>query len=143
MDLQNSALSAIVGLMIVQGGNVIVKNVLKGRRSCIFRNFPVKPGYCCFCLGNTRQSASKRMEPFVTDRSKWYDHIEDHLNELRDFSCSHPACCVEFENIKDLRDHLVLPQHAQTSFSYLNCFYRGVLRVLLIGWVCAGTTLKR
>jgi hypothetical protein len=74
----------------------------------IFRNFPVKPGYCCFCLGNTRQSASKRMEQYVTDRSKWYDHIEGHLNKLGcDFSCSHPACCVEFGNIKDLRHHLV------------------------------------
>jgi len=74
----------------------------------IFRNFPVKPGYCCFCLGNTRQSASKRMEQYVTDRSKWYDHIECHLNKLGcDFSCSHPACCVEFQNVKDLRDHLV------------------------------------
>ena len=25
----------------------------------IFRKFPVKPVYCCFCLGNTRQSASR------------------------------------------------------------------------------------
>ncbi|KAN0069665.1 hypothetical protein V8E54_011971 [Elaphomyces granulatus] len=34
MDLQNSALSAIVGLMIVQGGNVIAKSILNGQRSC-------------------------------------------------------------------------------------------------------------
>ena len=48
------------------------------------------------------------MEQFVTDRSKWYDHIEGHLNEQGcDFSCSHPACCIEFENIEDLRHHLV------------------------------------
>jgi hypothetical protein len=34
MDLQNSALSAIVGSMIVQGGNAIVKSILNGQRSC-------------------------------------------------------------------------------------------------------------
>jgi hypothetical protein len=74
----------------------------------VFRNVPVKPGYCCFCLGNTRQSAPKRMEQFVTDRSKWYDHIEGHLTELgRDSSCPHPACCVEFESVQDLRHHLM------------------------------------
>jgi hypothetical protein len=34
MNLQSSALSAIVGLMIVQGGNIIAKSILKGQRSC-------------------------------------------------------------------------------------------------------------
>jgi hypothetical protein len=34
MALQNSAFNAIVGLMIVQSGNVIAKNILTSQRSC-------------------------------------------------------------------------------------------------------------
>jgi hypothetical protein len=48
------------------------------------------------------------MEQFVTDRRKWYNHIEGHLKELTgDFSCHHPACSLEFESLKELRHHLV------------------------------------
>ena len=68
----------------------------------IFRNALVKPGY------NTAQSSPRRMEQFVTDRRKWYNHIEGHLKELTgDFSCHHPACSLEFESLKELRHHLV------------------------------------
>ncbi|PYI00196.1 hypothetical protein BO71DRAFT_455086 [Aspergillus ellipticus CBS 707.79] len=63
----------------------------------IFRNAPVKPGYCPFCLGDTTRSFSCRME----------HHIEGHLNRIKgNFFCGHPACSVKFENLNELRHHL-------------------------------------
>ncbi|KAF7169446.1 hypothetical protein CNMCM6106_004351 [Aspergillus hiratsukae] len=58
----------------------------------IFRNCPVKPGYCPFCLGNPSLGPIRQMEQYL-DMSKWYDHVHSHLSHLSgEFHCRHPAC---------------------------------------------------
>ncbi|KAJ6001624.1 zinc finger protein [Penicillium canescens] len=74
----------------------------------IFRNAPIKPGLCPFCLGAKREKPSKRMFQFVLSPPKWHSHIEDHLKELKhDFDCKHPACSTTFKSLEELTYHLV------------------------------------
>jgi carbonic anhydrase len=74
----------------------------------IFRNAPIKPGLCPFCLGVRREKPSKRMFQFVLSPPKWHSHIEDHLKELKlDFDCKHPACSTTFRSLEELTYHLV------------------------------------
>jgi hypothetical protein len=56
----------------------------------IFRNVPVKAGYCPFCLGKTHDEPCQRMRQF-TDPVKWYDHIDAHLANIKDnnYTCRH------------------------------------------------------
>lgn len=74
----------------------------------MFRNAPIKAGFCPFCLGNKKRLASKRMIQFVTSSSEWYSHIEDHLKELgENFRCEHPACSLNFDSLEALTYHLM------------------------------------
>jgi hypothetical protein len=73
----------------------------------MFRNAPVKAGYCPFCLGNTDLQPQQRMRQFIIDRSEWYNHIESHFQEFEDeCGCSHPACQTQYDNLGDLHYHL-------------------------------------
>ncbi|KAJ5490174.1 hypothetical protein N7453_010999 [Penicillium expansum] len=42
----------------------------------VFRNAPVKPGLCPFCLGDNSKLPSKRIFQFVPSPSAWHLHIE-------------------------------------------------------------------
>ncbi|KAL2810637.1 hypothetical protein BDW59DRAFT_155623, partial [Aspergillus cavernicola] len=74
----------------------------------IFRNCPVKPGYCPFCLGNKSLGPIRQMEQYL-DTTKWYRHFESHLSHKNlsgKFHCRHPACTETYGTIKELVYHL-------------------------------------
>ncbi|KAL3467666.1 hypothetical protein BJX64DRAFT_299023 [Aspergillus heterothallicus] len=74
----------------------------------IFRNCPVKPGYCPFCLGNRRLGPARRMKQYL-NTTQWYRHLGSHLTDdfLSDsFRCRHPACTEKYWSMKDLVCHL-------------------------------------
>jgi carbonic anhydrase len=74
----------------------------------IFRNCPVKPGYCPFCLGNTSLGPIRRMEQYL-DMSKSYDHVHSHLSHRDlsgEFHCRHPACTQGYGSLTELAYHL-------------------------------------
>ena len=73
----------------------------------VFRNAPIKAGFCPFCLGNKNLGPSRRMTQYVTDRSKWYAHIQAHIMGLTKFECKHPACQLNLESRELLIHHLV------------------------------------
>ncbi|KAJ5602036.1 hypothetical protein N7510_011570 [Penicillium lagena] len=76
----------------------------------MFRNAPIKAGFCPFCLGNANLPPAKRMNQFIIDRAKWHSHVEAHLAKVKEYDyyhCDHPACSKKFENFHDLVLHLV------------------------------------
>lgn len=73
----------------------------------MFRNAPIKAGFCPFCLGNKYYTPSRRMVQFITSAPEWYDHIEFHLAHLTNFRCRHPACQLQFDSKEHLIYHLM------------------------------------
>lgn len=72
----------------------------------IFRNAPIKAGYCPFCLGNENLEIKCRMQQFL-DKSKWHCHIDDHLQTLvNDFNCKHLGCSTNITSLSELINHL-------------------------------------
>lgn len=70
-----------------------------------------RAGYCPFCLGDERMSASVRMHQFKK-RWTWLDHIQTHIRELenaaRPLNCPrlHAHCPEKFDSVLDLQFHL-------------------------------------
>ncbi|KAJ5110899.1 hypothetical protein N7532_001434, partial [Penicillium argentinense] len=73
----------------------------------IFRNAPIKAGFCPFCLGNKDLSSSRRMFQFIISPPAWHSHIQGHLTELNSFKCTHPACLLDFDDKELLIFHLM------------------------------------
>ncbi|RAQ76875.1 hypothetical protein COH21_008703 [Aspergillus flavus] len=74
----------------------------------IFRNAPVKAGFCPFCLGEEIMSPRKRMTQYL-DRSEWYKHVQSHLSPKAlsgMFHCRHPACQENIQTLENLECHL-------------------------------------
>ncbi|KAL3439835.1 hypothetical protein BJX65DRAFT_291535 [Aspergillus insuetus] len=74
----------------------------------IFRNCPVKPGYCPFCLGNRHLGPARRMKQYL-NTTQWYRHLGSHLTDdflSGSFRCRHPACTEKYWSKKDLVCHL-------------------------------------
>lgn len=73
----------------------------------VFRNAPIKPGFCPFYLGNSCMSPSKRMLQFVVSPPEWHSHIDKHLKGLTsDYDCKHPACSTRIKTLEELTYHL-------------------------------------
>ncbi|KAJ5478450.1 hypothetical protein N7530_003959 [Penicillium desertorum] len=74
----------------------------------VFRNTPIKAGFCPFCFGNKTLCPSKRMVQFFISPPEWHNHVEAHLSQLDgNFKCGHPACLVDFERMEELTYHLI------------------------------------
>lgn len=77
----------------------------------IWRGVVTYPGFCPFCMGNSRLSGKSRLTAFQTSRSLW-EHILSHIDQL-DFQinqpCPHPYCFSSstFSNKSDLEHHLI------------------------------------
>lgn len=70
------------------------------------------PGLCPWCLGNQSLPATVRMKQFP-ERSKWQNHVQGHIEQLKSLpfqapACPHPreACDEEFESMQKLENHL-------------------------------------
>ncbi|PGH04310.1 hypothetical protein AJ80_08533 [Polytolypa hystricis UAMH7299] len=76
----------------------------------IFRQAPVKAGFCGFCLWDNTLTPARRMRQYIfdEDRSKLRDHYEDHLQRVQgNPTCENPLCKEKFQSTGDLRHHLV------------------------------------
>jgi carbonic anhydrase len=74
----------------------------------MFRNAPIKAGFCPFCLGNKKLCPSKRMVQFFISPPEWHTHVEAHLSQLNgSFRCEHPACLLDFGSTEELTYHLI------------------------------------
>ena len=64
------------------------------------------PGYCPFCLGDERLSASERMQSWARS-NELRDHLEDHIHAASwPLSCPHPRCSAELKSETSFRYHL-------------------------------------
>jgi hypothetical protein len=75
----------------------------------VFRYASACAGYCPFCLGDSRLTATQRMYQFLI-RNRWQEHISEHVQELLDSDkaakCPHPICTISFDSVQDLLHHL-------------------------------------
>jgi hypothetical protein len=71
-----------------------------------YRHTVLRPGYCLFCLNNSKLSASSRMHQWTRSNKLW-NHIETHIHEHAWPSiCPHTLCDIQLDTAASFRYHL-------------------------------------
>lgn len=71
----------------------------------VFRRAIVTPGFCPFCLGDSRLPAPDRLHQFLY-RNRWQQHLINHIKVLVEAKCPHLLCTRPISSTPILLNHL-------------------------------------